>query len=601
MRSSWMASAALIAGVLATPLAGQGAVNRGFGKVKTAAATSNGTRRAVIVGISHYKHVASLGYAAADAASFAQFLESPAGGSVPASNIRLLLDTAATRIPILDAISWLWDVSEAGDEAIIYFAGHGDVEPGHSNRASKDNPGLSDASGKADLDLGFLLAYDARADRHYIAEGAINSMDLLHLVEQIAKRDATVWLITDACRSGNMMNGPIDDSRAIAPLMRDWMGVASLVSSGPDQLSQEGRQWGGGHGVFTYYLLRGLAGAANTDSDDVVTLEEAARFVQDSVRVATHGLQVPQRSGNLGRVAAWVPQVQTLATANAGHADAIATRGLGNAAAGPDSAVLHAMARLSDALRRGALIKPDGNSAWDIYAQLAANPGSADILADARSDLKTAFQLDAQQVIADFMAGHQPDAQRIRDAATELGHAADLMGKLALMATSLAAQRSFLEGYAYIQKGNFDAALGPLRQSVADEPQGYSYSALGFALLATGQLDSARQAFAKAIPRASRRPMPILGLALVSLESGDAGAALTALDTAIAFSEPQAAVYLARALVLLQLGRSAEAVAAYGKAAAIDPKVSDDRYARDLLPSTPRIGDRLARLRLAVH
>jgi tetratricopeptide (TPR) repeat protein/uncharacterized caspase-like protein len=608
MRSSWITLATLIAGLLgglagAAPGAAQQgpATGRGFGKVKAAAAAPAGTRRAVIVGISHYKNVASLSYAAADASSFAQFLQSSAGGSVPAASIRLLLDTAATRVPILDAVSWLWEVSKPGDEAIIYFAGHGDIETGHSDRGSKDDAGPSDASAKDVLDMGFLLTYDARPDRHYIAEGAINSMDLLRLIGQIVKREATVWLITDACRSGNLINGPVDDSRAIAPLMRDWMGVASLVSSGPDQLSQEGRQWGGGHGVFTYYLLRGLAGSANTDSDQVVTLEEAARFVQDSVKAATHGLQVPQRSGNLGRVAAWVPQVQTLAATGGGHEDAVAARGLG--APAPDSAVLRAMARLSDAVRRGALLKPEGNNAWEIYLELAADPAAADVLADARSDLKTAFQLDAQQVITDFMAGgaRQPDAPRIRDAATELGHAADLMGKLALMAPTLAAQRLFLDGYAYIQKGDFDAALKSLRQTVVEEPQGYSFSALGLALLATGQLDSARQAFAKATVRAPHRPTPLLGQAFVSLEAGDAAGALQSLDTAVAFTEPQASLELARALVLLQLGLRREAVAAYRRAEVIDPQVKDDRYARDLLPYTAMRGDRLARLRLALR
>ncbi|MCK7469824.1 MAG: hypothetical protein MZU95_02755 [Desulfomicrobium escambiense] len=37
------------------------------------------------------------------------------------------------------------------------------------------------------------------------------------------------------------------------------------------------------HGVFTYYLLEGLRGKADTDRDGMVTVDEAYRYVYDQV------------------------------------------------------------------------------------------------------------------------------------------------------------------------------------------------------------------------------------------------------------------------------------------------------------------------------
>jgi len=555
---------------------------RGFGKPRVDAAGPAGPRRALVIGVSNYKNVADLQFAAADAEAFAAFLRSPAGGSVPIENIHLRLDSAATRTQILDDLTWLQDASHAGDEAIIYFAGHGDVD-------------------KTEEQRGYLLAYDARVGRDYRSEGAIKVDDLLDGVVDIVKRGALVFLITDACRSGTLVTGQVDAPQATAALMRAWNGVATLASSGPTQLSQEGSQWGG-HGVFTYYLIRGLNGLANTDRDHVVTLEEVARFVQDSVKQATDSNQVPERFGNLaGRTAAWVRDPGTAVAAAGTRSPAAAAP---DADAEPtDSSVLRTRAAFRAALSAGELLEPESASAWFAYRQLQDNPAAATILPDVRADLRQQLQVDAQRVIDGYLEGgdRQPEAQRIRDAATELARAADLMPKTSALTSQLGASRLFLEGYAYLQKGDFASSLMPLRASVARDPQAYTYNALGFAFLASNQLDSARQAFVVARNRAPRRAFPLLGLALVTLDGGEAGPALALLDSALTISQPQASLHLVRALALLALGRRAETIAAFRRAQALDARVSDDAYLRSVLSYSPGIVARVPRLRAAVH
>jgi tetratricopeptide (TPR) repeat protein len=553
---------------------------RGFGKPKAPAAGPAGPRRALVVGISNYKNVADLQFAAADAEAFVAFLRSPAGGSVPIDNIRLLVDSAATETRILDGVTWLY-ASQPGDEAIIYFAGHGDVD-------------------NTEEEHGYLLAYDARAGRDYRPEGAIRVDNLLDDIRGIVKGQATVFLITDACRSGTTVTGQVDAPQATAALMQVWNGVATLASSGPEQLSQEGSRWGG-HGVFTYYLIRGLNGLANTDGDHVVTVEEVGRFVEDSVKQATDGNQVPARFGTPGRTAAWVRDPGTpVAAAGVRSPDGAAA---GADAEPTDSSVLRALAAFRTALSAGALLEPESASAWFAYRQLQDNPAAALILAHVRADLRQKLQVDAQQVIHAYLEGgdRQPEAERIRNAATELARAADLMPKASALASELGASRLFLEGYAYLQKGDYASALLPLHASIALDPQAYTYNALGFAFLASNQLDSARQAFSVARSGAPRRAYPLLGLALVALDAGETAPALALLDSAFTLSQPQASLHLVRALALLALGRRAETIAAFREARKLDPRVTDEAYLRSVLSYSPGIVARVQRLRSVVR
>lgn len=52
------------------------------------------------------------------------------------------------------------------------------------------------------------------------------------------------------------------------------------------------------HGVFTYYLLEGLRGAADTDRDGTVTVDEAYRYVSEKVPRATGQEQHPVKKGS---------------------------------------------------------------------------------------------------------------------------------------------------------------------------------------------------------------------------------------------------------------------------------------------------------------
>ena len=76
-----------------------------------------------------------------------------------------------------------------------------------------------------------------------------------------------------------------------------------MTSAMATESSVEGEQWGKGHGVFTHFLLEGLAGKADRGPpyDSVITVGELFDFVQRRVKEATKGRQHPHISADSDR------------------------------------------------------------------------------------------------------------------------------------------------------------------------------------------------------------------------------------------------------------------------------------------------------------
>ena len=66
------------------------------------------------------------------------------------------------------------------------------------------------------------------------------------------------------------------------------------------ETSRESERWGGGHGVFTWALLEGLRGNADSNSDKIITADELFGFVRQKVRTETKEKQNPRLFSNLG-------------------------------------------------------------------------------------------------------------------------------------------------------------------------------------------------------------------------------------------------------------------------------------------------------------
>jgi uncharacterized caspase-like protein len=246
-------------------------------------------RWAVIIGISSYQdsRIPKLRYASADARAFYQWIVSKEGTYSP-SQVKVLVNKYATGINIKDALfNWLGQALEE-DVVTIYFAGHGSPQ-------SPDYP-----------DNLFLLPYDT--DFSNIASTGFPMWDIETALRRFIK-SRRVIVIADACHSGGVgqsfdvarrSNRGVKVNRIstkLNDLSKIGKGICVISAAGDRQFSQESRKWGGGHGVFTYYLLEGLNGKADYNRNNSVSLGEIIPYLSEHVRRATSNAQSPTVAG----------------------------------------------------------------------------------------------------------------------------------------------------------------------------------------------------------------------------------------------------------------------------------------------------------------
>jgi len=242
---------------------------------------ASATKFAVIVGVSHYANsgtgFSNLRYADQDAKSVLDFLLSPDGGSFPKENIRVLLNEDATSQNVRSAFFTFLTRAQPEDEVVLYIAGHGAPDPNDPRNL-------------------YLLTYDTKLDD--MGGTAFPMFQLQDVFNRVLKAKRVVTF-ADTCHSYGF-SGQRDRKKKSNNLFNQYVARyanqadrAVITASDISQLSQESEQWGGGHGVFTYYLLKGLRGEADFNKDGTVTAGELFAYVRDNVLKATGGDQSP--------------------------------------------------------------------------------------------------------------------------------------------------------------------------------------------------------------------------------------------------------------------------------------------------------------------
>jgi helicase len=171
------------------------------------------------------------------------------------------------------------------DMVIIYFAGHGATE---RDATSPDGDGLEK----------YLLPYDADPKELYAT--AMPMEEISRVFSRI--RSERLVFIVDTCYSGASGGRTISVSDIRAGISDGFLdritggkGKIILTASGANEVSAENDELQ--HGVFTYFLIKGLQGLSDTDSDGLITVDEVYTYVSKQVPQATNQEQHPVKKG----------------------------------------------------------------------------------------------------------------------------------------------------------------------------------------------------------------------------------------------------------------------------------------------------------------
>ena len=363
----------------------------------------SGSTKLIVVGVSKYQNVQSLKYAHTDAQAFYNYMTSKEGGNIDEINTRLLLNEKATAANIFATLNWLIDETKEGENIIFYFAGHGDLE----NKTMFQN--------------GFLLANDAPTAA-YMAGGTIGVTYLQqYLTTLVSKNKARVILITDACHSGKLAGGLEGVANTATALQGNWENTIKILSSQPGELSQEGTQWNGGGGVFTYYLVKGLMGFADRNHDNKITVNEINIYLNDHIPAETNFTQNPSVIGNSSTVIAKIDSIAFAKIANKekdiklsntsvamrGNEDDIKTR--------MDTATYNTYLKFKYCIDANYLSgnHPGYGNAVDLYNKLKDSKKAEIIILSAKRSLIAALQNPAQILVNRIITGKGPSADTI--------------------------------------------------------------------------------------------------------------------------------------------------------------------------------------------
>ena len=172
-----------------------------------------------------------------------------------------LFDDNVTRDGLKSSFEKLGDEVQADDVFVFYIAGHG-------------------------------ITYDEDGDYYYLPSNFRFTSSEAIQQQGISKNDLTRYLslikagktlmLMDTCNAGSFLGNNtrgLSEQTAIDRLTRST-GHATIVASSDDQVAMEGYE---GHGIFTYILVEGLRGKADTDGDGFITLQELSTYTEEEV------------------------------------------------------------------------------------------------------------------------------------------------------------------------------------------------------------------------------------------------------------------------------------------------------------------------------
>jgi hypothetical protein len=238
---------------------------------------------AIIIGIADYQNLPRADFANDDARVFYDYAVRALG--VKPENIKLLVDADADEVGIYRAFkTWLPNRVRSSTDVYVYYSGHG----------------LPTADGQG------LYVLPQRADRDFIDKTAITQAEINVAIQAAKPKSVTIFL--DACYSGQARTGEtlLASTRPVS-LKADTTafpdGFTVITASRGDQISSSSPELK--HGIFSYYLMRGMEGDADVNRDGKITVGEMQTYLAENVSRQAGMMnrrQEPQVVGDRSRV-----------------------------------------------------------------------------------------------------------------------------------------------------------------------------------------------------------------------------------------------------------------------------------------------------------
>lgn len=217
----------------------------------------------LLMGVNEYQDAAlpSLQYSALDCQALGETLAQVIPSLFPQHSISIYHDfaeTPATWTAIQQRLTEISQSVKAQDTLLIYFSGHGVLD-----KTTQE---------------AILCLQDTSLDR--LSETGLPLNTLLTILSTCAAQQQIIWL--DACHSGGMtLRGvPLNPSAQLVEMLQKQalqsQGLYALLSCDRAQQSWEFPELG--HGLFTYFLMKGLRGEA-ANAQGIIDVDGLYKYV----------------------------------------------------------------------------------------------------------------------------------------------------------------------------------------------------------------------------------------------------------------------------------------------------------------------------------
>jgi hypothetical protein len=215
---------------------------------------------AVVLGIEKYRNVGNVSFASRDASIVKEYFNKTLG--IPIDNIYFKLNGEVTKGEMEKIFGgWLQNRVDENTSVYVYYAGHG--APSEDQNA-------------------YLIPNDG--DPNYAEVTGYSLNKIYNQLEKLPTNKITVFI--DACFSGQ--------DREQKLLIKDarGLGIKTKPSTIPDKLNvfsassndQVSSGWPDKkHGLFTYFMLKGIQGSADNNNDKQISYEELSNYIKLNV------------------------------------------------------------------------------------------------------------------------------------------------------------------------------------------------------------------------------------------------------------------------------------------------------------------------------